>query len=126
MAFSGWHCVCGEQNPFAQMFEQQLAAEVHPASFGWHGVPASEGSWHAKPPPVAARQSAGAQHSPEPAHVWPIDLQTLGVHCRPPSAPGTHGAPPQHWSLNWHCCPVPMQHGVWPVQPVGQLTVSPP
>lgn len=46
---------------------------------------------------------------------------------RMPSAPGVHGAPPQHWSRNWQMAPGWMQQlGSLPSQPVGQVGVTVP
>jgi hypothetical protein len=72
---------------------------------GWQALVASE----------VARHSVPAQHSLVVVQVDPTLVQLLTVQTSLPSAPGTQGAPPQHWSLNWHCCPAAMQQPASPV-----------
>lgn len=48
------------------------------------------------------------QVSDEPVHAVPVALHVTGgggVQRRSPFASGTHGTPPQHWSLNWQMPP---------------------
>jgi hypothetical protein len=67
-------------------------------------------------PPPAFWQEAGAQHARSSA---PSQIPPTGVHVgasavqrSTPSAPGTHGAPPQHWSRNWHTLALPVPGGM--------------
>ena len=57
------------------------------------------------PPSAAAQLAPSAEHVTGGAQVSPV----------PPSPFGKHGEPPQHWSLNWHDWPAPMQQGATPV-----------
>jgi hypothetical protein len=60
-----------------------------------------------KPVPLFAStmQAFGAQHlgssASSQAAPFGVQLEAPAVQWRTPSASGTHGAPPQHWSLNW-------------------------
>jgi hypothetical protein len=74
------------------------------------------------------RHEFGAQHSvlSAPEHVAPVTMQlgAAAVQRRTPSAPGTHGAPLQHWSRNWQTFAVPVpgwmqQAGSFASYPVG-------
>jgi hypothetical protein len=47
-------------------------------------------------------------------HFGPVEQRNV------PLASGRQGTPPQHSDENVHCAPAAMQHGAWPVYPVGQ------
>ena len=53
--------------------------------------------------PLQQVDAAGLQGSPIPVQLPAVQREA------PPSAPGRHGAPLQHWSLNWHTLPAWMQ-----------------
>lgn len=88
----GWQATCDAHLPPRQVFEQQSAELVQaPASFAVQVEPASvTGSLQ-----MPMLQSP-AQHASPAAHAEPSGLQEEPVQRRPPSAPGTHGRPPQH------------------------------
>jgi len=60
--------------------------------------------------------------------IAPLGMQvSCAAQRRMPSAPGAHGASPQHWSRNWQISPGSMQHcGSSPSQPVGQVVFTGP
>jgi len=143
----GWHAVGARHFPEStppsvptQRCEQQSLPRVHAVSLPWQtpasgvvpasGVPASPGgggiTWQASVPVSVARQLVPAQHSLELVQVDPTGVQLATVQYSFPFGPGTHGAPPQHWSLNWHSCPVAMQQPACPVYPVGHWADAPP
>src|SRR5215468_1090525 len=122
-----------------QRCEQQSFPTVQAVPLAWHtpasgvpasAVPASGGGgrmvWQAFTPVSVVRQSVPEQHSVESLHVVPTVLQVPTVQTSLPPGPGTHGAPPQHWSLNWHSLPGAMQQGASPVYPVGHAVDAPP
>lgn len=116
----GWQTRAGPHIPFVQSSEQHCADDVHVARFARHW-PASLGP--ASTPPSKSRHAppehaSGAQQPPEPpssVQLPPGGTHVGTTHCTPPSAPGTHAAPLQHWSRNWQRLPASMQHGAWPV-----------
>lgn len=116
--------------PAAHVPEQHSADEAHDWSFGLQlGVPASlvppsvvvvVGIWQMEPSSVP-RHCVPGQQALAPASApqkLPSAMHVLAVaHTKPapPSGRGRHGAPLQHWSLNWQASPGPMQHGAVPV-----------
>jgi hypothetical protein len=83
------------------------------------------------PAPSTRRHLVPAQHvsfvvehdAPAAVHVPPLGA----AQRRTPEASGTHGEPPQHWSLNWQTWPVWMQQfGLFASQPAGHAVVPPP
>jgi len=124
-AMGGWHCLL-EPSP-KQRSEQQSVLLVQLEVFALHtpasgvpasGVPASVGgggNWQAEMPVSVARHWVPEQHSVELLHCVPTVLHVPTVQTSFPFGPGTHGAPPQHWSLNWHSFPAAMQQPASPV-----------
>lgn len=151
---AGWHAAW--QSPSLQIVEQQSAPWLHAFPFGKHEVqtpPTQPPTQHSplevqaasgslqpgggvpvaqtQPISVTFVQVAPVQHAgvPPATQVAPLGRHWVGgsTQRRTPSAPGVHGAPPQHWSRNWQMAPGWMQQlGSLPSQPVGQSVVTVP
>ncbi len=78
--------------------------------------------------PVQHGSGEGALVAPAGAQIDPAGRQVPASAQRStPLASGVHGAPPQHWSRNWHTAPAWMQHcGSFASQPVGQVVFTGP
>ena len=121
----GWQAIGAWQVPEPtppsvprQRCEQQSLPSVHAVPLALHTPasgdpppdPASGGGgrevWHAKELSPVRRQSLPAQHWLELGlQDEPMGVQLAVVQTSFPVPSGRHGAPPQHWSLNWHSCP---------------------
>lgn len=117
----------------ARVQHSALVVQVFPVAVHWvvsraHRNTDGETSW----------QLLGAQQvgSSVPEQVVPAALHVVtAVQCSTPLASGTHGAPAQHWSRNWHTLAVVRAVGSWAGMqqagsflsyPVGQLVEPPP
>ncbi len=117
----------GRQVPPSQLPAQQSACTVHdwptcrvqPVAGVHLKAWLSGSSWQA-----SGSQQEGSSTPPQ-APLRGVQAE-ISAHRSTPSAPGTHGASPQHCSRNWQTEPGPVpwgmqQAGLVPSQPVGQV-----
>lgn len=133
-SFAGWQLL-GPPSVDAQIPAQHSTAlaQVEPVALQLPASTVWVGNRQAKllpeaPHTVPAQQLVPAPPS-APTQVVPSGRQVCGpaqVSPVPPSPLGRHGAPPQHWSLNWQALPVAMQQGATPVYPVRHEPLLPP
>jgi hypothetical protein len=119
----GWQAAGAWQVPAMHSVEQQSVPAVQALPFCLQVVPG------VPPPPgvpAGVRQTVGPSTALSQApsqqafgaagsQAAPSGVHDGAVHRSVPAASGTHGFPPQHWSLNWQTSPAAMQHGAAPV-----------
>jgi hypothetical protein len=96
--------------PASQVPVQHSPLNVHAAPSVLH-VPGVPPAWHRHPSSTPYVQAPSQQLvSLAPPHSSPVGVQADAEEQRStPLESGTHGAPPQHWSLNWQIWSVAMQ-----------------